>query len=218
MLGRAGYDSKRIWTGMKKGKKQGLEKSRPPRKRSTGKAASLVSFAMHESGKGQAAPQNGRKPYQFQPGNEYRWRPGESGNPAGRARGNARQIAEEFGCQRHAKTDKTRDEHAFEVLYRRLCQGDMQAGKLWLAYRFGNPVTPLEHGGSIDLRSVLAEARKRAESHRAEQALLPAEAPTNGTNDAWTARAAADTAEKDSAREDAEQPVKPKIRVEPWAN
>ena len=45
------------------------------------------------------------------------------------------QIAKELGEQAHGKTGKSRDEHLFEMLYRRGCQGDDKATSLYLGYR-----------------------------------------------------------------------------------
>jgi hypothetical protein len=76
----------------------------------------------------------------FQPGNEFRWKPGESGNPKGRTPNDVKQIAREFGEQYDPKMGKTRDEHLMGLLYRKGCQGNLKAAELWLAYRWGRPI------------------------------------------------------------------------------
>jgi hypothetical protein len=80
--------------------------------------------------------------------------PGMSGNPKGRPRIlDAMRAAKEFGDQLHGQTDKTKDQHLFELIYRRACQGDMQAARLYLGYRFGNPAQSVEMNANVNVRS-----------------------------------------------------------------
>ena len=80
--------------------------------------------------------------------------PGVSGNPRGRPRIlDAMRAAKEFGDQQHGQSDKTKDQHLFELIYRRACQGDMQAARLYLGYRFGNPAQSVEMNANVNVRS-----------------------------------------------------------------
>ena len=80
------------------------------------------------------------KPWQFQPGHKWRWKPGQSGgNQGGRSGKDARKAAEEFGSQ-VMKNGLSRDEHLIALLYRQACQGSVRATELYLAYRYGKPV------------------------------------------------------------------------------
>lgn len=151
----------------------------------------------------------------------YHWQPGESGNPAGRPKtSDLKAEVRAFADEADPKIRKTRLRQWLEICDRRAKQGSPKHLEMLLAYGWGRPTTPLEHSGEIDLRSVLAEARKRAEAHeRAEaaQALLPA--PTDANGATQQPPVVTDAAEQDLAREDAaERPARPKIRVEPWAN
>ena len=83
--------------------------------------------------------QSDRKPWQFQPGHKWRWRPGQSGgNQGGRSGKDARKLAEEFGAE-VMKNGLSRDEHLLALLYRQACQGSVRATELYLAYRYGKP-------------------------------------------------------------------------------
>ena len=152
-----------------------------------------------------------------------KWRRGESGNPSGRRSAHRAVIVasvKEMLAQVDPKLNKNLFERLLEQCARRALQGSKWHMGVLLDYGLGKPTQMLEHAGSIDLRSALAEARKRAGLDKAPDVFLPA--PTNGHSTPQEARAA-DTAEQGAEVErrevcEDEQPAKPKIRVEPWAN
>jgi len=73
----------------------------------------------------------------FQPGNEFRWKPGQSGNPSGtRTPNDVKKIAQAIGEEYDPKMGRTRDDHLMRLLYRKGCQGNLKAAELWLAYRW----------------------------------------------------------------------------------
>lgn len=112
------------------------------------------------------------------------------------------------------KLNKNLFERLLEQCARRALQGSKWHMGVLLDYGLGKPTQMLEHSGGIDLRSILAEARRRAE---AALPALPASTEANGA--IRRAQSAAESAEQGTASEDAaEQPARPKIRVEPWAN
>lgn len=199
---------------MKKGKKQGLENS-PPGSKLSRNAAGVASVGNLEH------RNTGNR---FQPGNPHRFKPGQSGNPGGKPcmqRAVTLAVVKEQLGAVHPKLGTTALERIVAHTIRRALQGSYKDKKLLLNYALGMPTQLLEASVGLDLSNTIREARERTEAReRAEaaaEALLPA--PTSGTSDAQTARAATDAAEQDSARDgDAAQPAKPKIMVEPWAN
>lgn len=152
----------------------------------------------------------------------YQWQPGESGNPAGRPKtSDLKEEVRAFAGEADPKIRKTRLRQWLEICDRRARQGSPKHLEMLLAYGWGRPTTPLEHSGGIDLREALREARERAQARAvAPDAFLPSlPASTDANGAIRRAQAAVEAAEQGPASEDAaEQPAKPKIRVEPWAN
>lgn len=136
------------------------------------------------------------------------WRPGQSGNPKGRPRTSDLQaMVQAFAAEINTRAGKIRLIAWLETADRLIRQGSARHLAIMLDRGWGKAVQPLEHGGCINLTDIISKARQR------EQALLPAETPTDSTSDAWTALPATDTAEQDSAREeDAEQPAQHRAR------
>lgn len=79
------------------------------------------------------------KPWQFQPGNGYAFKPGQSGNLNGRKPKDAKSLAKEFGVQPYGRSGRTADEHFMRLLFQRACSGNMKAAELWAGYRWGRP-------------------------------------------------------------------------------
>lgn len=198
-----------IWASMsKKGKKQGLEKS-PALLKTSEKTRQVASDGKVGKGK---------------PPEAFKWRPGQSGNPSGRPSAHRAVIVasvKEMLAVVDPKLNKSLFERLLEQCARRALQGSKWHMGVLLDYGLGKPTQMLEHAGSIDLRSALAEARKRAGLDKALDVFLPA--PANGHSTpqgAWEPAATAEQGAEVERREvcEDEQPAKPKIRVEPWAN
>lgn len=174
---------------------------------------------------------------------EYQWRPGESGNPAGRPKiSDLRAEVRAFSDEADPKIRKRRLRQWLEICDRRARQGSPKHLEMLLAYGWGRPAQAIELDANVNYGDALNKARERHHAlerqklaaltpeerqtldvlnSKMRNALLPAATPTNGHTDAQTALLASQMPDQDlsTAREDdAEQlaaaPAKQKITVE----
>jgi hypothetical protein len=158
---------------------------------------------------GKGAPQdNVRPPNQFQPGNDFRWQPGESGNPAGRPvtsdiKAEARDFLSECDDPR---TGKARLRVLLEIAYRRARQGSAKHLEMLLDRGWGKPLQGIDLDARVDFTDALTRIRER---ERQRQIADGATAEANGEKPNGHATAA--TIEQ--AEEISEAPAVPAERI-----
>lgn len=136
----------------------------------------------------------------------YQWRPGESGNPAGRPKtSDLKAEVRAFADESDPKIRKTRLRVWLEMADRRARQGSPKHLEMLLAYGWGRPSQAIEMDANVNYAEILDKVRKARERAEAPDAFLPV--PTRGSSDAQTAPAATARTGQDSAREDPEQPM-----------
>jgi hypothetical protein len=110
------------------------------------------------------APQdNLRPPNQFQPGNQFAWKKGQSGNPAGRpVTSDIKVEAREFlsECD-NPKTGKARLRVLLEIAYRRARQGSAKHMEMLLDRGWGKPLQGIDLDARVDFTDALTRIRER---------------------------------------------------------
>jgi hypothetical protein len=147
---------------------------------------------------------------------EFKWKPGQSGNPSGKSKvGDLKAEVRAFADEQDPKLRKTRLRQWLEMADRRARQGSPKHLEMLLAYGWGRPSQQIELDGNINYHDVLASVRRKRELAEADQTIsqyfhskpaLPAPLPTNGHTDSETAKVATNMPDLSTARgDDAEQ-------------
>jgi hypothetical protein len=110
-----------------------------------------------------AAQDNLKPPNQFKPGNDFRWKPGQSGNPAGRPvtediKAEAREFLSECDDPR---TGKARLRVLLEIAYRRARQGSAKHMEMLLDRGWGKPLQGIDLDARVDFTDALTRIRER---------------------------------------------------------
>ncbi len=108
------------------------------------------------------------KPNQFQPGNKFAWRPGETGNPAGRPRtGVFSEAVKAILDETDPKLQKTEAQRILmEQAYRRARQGSIRHLELLIAYAEGRPKQGIELETKVNYHDALVKAKERLREHQ----------------------------------------------------
>jgi hypothetical protein len=155
------------------------------------------------------APQdNLRPPNQFRPGNDFRWKPGQSGNPAGRPvtddiKAEARDFLSE--CD-DPKTGKARLRVLLEIAYRRARQGSAKHMEMLLDRGWGKPLQGIDLDARVDFTDALTRIRERQRQLAGTEPTLPSGEPEKQNGHASQATV-------DEAQEISEAPALPAERV-----
>jgi hypothetical protein len=86
---------------------------------------------------------------------EYQWKPGESGNPAGRPKVDLKPEIRAFADEADPKTGKTRFRVWLEMADRRARQGSPKHLEMLLAYGWGRPNQALEIESGVNFTQAL---------------------------------------------------------------
>jgi hypothetical protein len=106
------------------------------------------------------------------PLDEYKWKPGQSGNPSGKSKlGDLKAEVRAFAEEADPKTQKTRLRVWMEMADRRARQGSPKHLELLLAYGWGKPSQAIEVDADLSYHDILTSVRRKRELAEADQTI-----------------------------------------------